>query len=184
MSLYTGKGDKGDTSFFGSTRRFSKHSLRVEALGGLDEVNSLLGLCKVKAETGKMRSVAEVLEGVQNDLFIIQAEVASYYAPKGTPVKRLSKKNIEAMESVIKGIEDRLDPIRSFTIAGGTELAALLDYARAVARRIERVAVALNSKEKVSAESLRYLNRLSSLLFALARFSNKKRGIKEKSPRY
>lgn len=167
--LYTKKGDKGQTILFGCLRKFSKSSARIEALGALDELNSLLGFCKVKA--GK--EIAKILESVQNDLFILQGEVAVCN-------KSINTKRVKELEKIINKIEKKLPKMKSFTIAGGTELSALLDYSRAVARNAERRCVAI--KKHLSPESLKYLNRLSSLLFVLARFANK--GIKEKKPKY
>jgi len=163
--LYTKKGDNGLTTLFSCSKKFSKGSARIEALGALDELNSLLGFCKAKA--GK--EIAEILEDIQNDLFILQGEVAG-----------CNTKKVKELEKIINKIEKKLPKIKSFTIAGGTELSALLDYSRAVARKTERRCVAI--KKHLSPQSLKYLNRLSSLLFALARLANK--GIKEKKPKY
>lgn len=170
--LYTKKGDNGLTTLFSCSKKFSKGSARIEALGALDELNSLLGFCKTKAD----KKIRKILESVQNDLFVIQAEVAC-------AKKKLNKKRINEVEKLINKIAKELVPfrgIKSFTIAGGTKLSALLDYSRAVARKAERRCVAI--KKHLSPQSLKYLNRLSSLLFALARFANK--GIKEKKPKY
>ena len=170
--LYTKKGDNGLTTLFSCSKKFSKGSARIEALGALDELNSLLGFCKTKAD----KKIRKILKSVQNDLFVIQAEVAG-------AKKKLNKKRISEIEKLINKIAKELVPfsgIKSFTIAGGTELSALLDYSRALARKAERRCVAI--KKHLSPDSLKYLNRLSSLLFALARFANK--GIKEKKPKY
>ncbi len=172
--LYTRNGDGGRTTVFSRTGKFSKSSPKIEALGALDELNSLLGLCKVKNAGCR---VARILEDAQNDLFVIQAEVAG----AGKKLKTVRTKEIE---KIIDGIEKKLPKQKSLSVPGGAESSALLDYARAVARRAERGVAALKGREKISAESLQYLNRLSSLLFALARQANKNRGIKEKSPRY
>jgi len=183
--LYTGKGDKGDTYFFGSEERDLKSSLQAEALGSLDEINSLIGFCraKTKGNTKKRRkskegtSVSEILERVEQDLFIIQAEVAG-------SEKRISREKVVFLESVIKSIEEELPPIKTFFLAGGTEVSGLLDYARTVARRTERVVVKYSNAHQVSGEALAYLNRLSSLLYALVRFVNFKSGVKEIPPTY
>lgn len=180
--LYTRSGDKGQTTVFACPpaggaclKKFSKSSPRIEVLGSLDEINSLLGFCKTRAKNQK--NIYKILEGVQSDLFIIQAEVAGCG-------KKFKKNRIKEIEKIIDGIERKLPKIRSFIIPGGTEISALLDYTRAVARKAERRAAALKGKDKVSKKSLQYLNRLSSLLFALARLVNSSRGIKEKSPTY
>lgn len=182
--LYTGKGDGGDTGFFATSKRVSKGSLRVEALGALDEINSLLGILKVKSHEAKFETISEVLRTVQNDLFIIQAEAAAVYAPETTPTKIMPPERILWLESIVGKIEEQMEPIKSFTVSGGSELSATFDYARAIARRVERTVVRLRDEEGFGVESLRYLNRLSSLLFALARFVNQKRGIREEAPKY
>ncbi len=186
--LYTRKGDKGDTSFFGCNQQFSKNSVLAEALGSIDELNSFLGLCKVRARIGanltqsnanKNIDIPDVIERVQQNLFIIQANLAG-------AGKKISRKKISDLEKIIDGIEKELPSIKSFFISGGTELSALFDYARAISRRVERRAVAYSEseKEKISPEILVYLNRLSSLFYALVRICNLKSGVKEKSPSY
>ncbi len=172
---YTRKGDKGDTYFFDTPKgvRVSKKEARVEALGALDELNSLLGVVK-----SKVRKVHKVLEKVQQNLFIIQAEVAG-------ADKRLRSSAIKEMEAEIDTIERALPVIKSFLLPGESEPGALLDLARAVARRVERrVIEAVDSGAKISELSLVYLNRLSSLLYALAREANQRAGKKERAPTY
>jgi len=185
--FYTGKGDKGDTYFFGSEDRVLKSSLQAEALGSLDEINSLIGLCRAKMNSVRIRKrrrggkrgfgIPEILEQVQQDLFIIQASIAG--APKG-----LGREKIEFLEGIINGIEKELPPIKTFLLPGGTEISALLDYARAVSRRTERVVVHYSKAHHVSPQTLAYLNRLSSLLYALVRFINYKSGAREVPPNY
>lgn len=172
--FYTGKGDKGRTYIFACSKKISKNSSVVEALGSVDELNSLLGVCGAKAK--RNRSFKKILEEVQNDLFSIQAEIAG-------AKKSLNKLRTRKIEELIDDIEKKLPKIKSFVMSGGTELASLLDYARAVARRAERRLVGLGSK-KISMEAVKYMNRLSSLLFAMARLENSKNGVKEKKPRY
>lgn len=167
--LYTGKGDDGTTSAYGSNKRFSKDSQIVSALGSLDEINSLLGLCKIKCE------FEDIIQNVQQNLFIIQAEVAG-------ADKTISKKKIEEVEGIINDIESKLPKIDSFFIAGSCESSALLDYARSVSRRTEREVVKV--KDLVGENTLAYLNRLSSLLYALARLSVHKNDITESAPTY
>ena len=179
--LYTRKGDKGDTSTFGSCQRFSKNSVLAEALGSIDEINSLLGVCKVKAADFDFKIndffIREIISKVQENLFIIQANIAG-------ADKKISRENIKFLEETTDAIEKSLPSIKSFFISGGAELAALLDYSRGVSRRAERRVVALTETKKIDDEILAYLNRLSSLFYALARFVNFKLKIKEKSPKY
>lgn len=181
--LYTGKGDKGMTTIFGCDQRISKSSAIAEALGALDETNSFLGLCKVqkKAISLKLSAVSflEIISEVQQNLFIIQAELAG--AEKST-----EETKIKEIEKIIGEIEKDLPPIKNFFISGGTELSAIFDVARTIARRAERrvVAVSEEGKTKIGVYSLAYLNRLSSLLYALARLTNHKSGITEQIPNY
>ena len=199
--LYTRKGDKGDTYFFGCNQRFSKSSELAEALGAVDEINSLLGLIKVKAQTlidadnkrinadkesaeisikisDISESLAEILEQVQQDLFIVQANLA------GAKDKKITQEKIQYLEKIIDSAEKEMPPIKTFFLSGGTELSALFDYARAIARRAERRVVKLSEKDKIDAEILAYMNRLSSLLYALARFVNVKSGAEQIPPSY
>lgn len=174
--LYTGKGDNGTTSAFGCNQRFSKSSAIAEALGTLDEVNSFLGVVKMNARAGE---VANILADVQQNLFTIQAEVAG-------AEKHIREEKVRELENIINAIEAELPPIKTFFVSGGTELASLLDFARTLSRRAERrvVGVADEGVTKVGKDTLAYLNRLSSLLYALARQTNHKSGITEESPKY
>jgi cob(I)alamin adenosyltransferase len=186
--LYTGKGDRGTTKAFGcDQQRISKASELPEALGTLDELNSYVGLAKVRAiaqdlkvPIGKRsRTMSNVLDDIQQTLFIVQAEVA------GAP-KRVGKPKVSQAELVINTLEAHMPPITTFTVSGGTELSATLDVARTLSRRAERrvIAVAELELRKISPNTKAYLNRLSSLLFALARFANESSGIPRETPRY
>jgi len=186
--LYTGKGDKGTTKVLDSKERFSKDSDMAEALGSLDELNSFLGLCKFKARQmqdggvmiGKREeNTSDILREVQENLFIVQAQVAG-------ADKKISKPKVTKVEKIVDIIEKEIPPLKGFSIAGGTELSSLLDIARTLARRTERRVVAIKEAglRKLPGHTLPYLNRLSSLLFALARLSNHRSGIKEERPSY
>jgi cob(I)alamin adenosyltransferase len=189
MAWFTGKGDKGTTTAFGcDQQRISKSSELPEALGTLDELNSFLGLCKVRAKqvqdsgvtiNGVELHTSGILRDVQETLFIIQAET-------GGADKRVGQEKVEHISSIVDAIEHELPPLRSFSIAGGTELSALLDVARTLARRAERRLIGVHeAKIRELGEPTRaYMNRLSSLLFALARLANHKSGIAEESPSY
>ena len=188
--LYTRKGDKGTTKTFGCDQRISKSSAIAEALGALDEANSFLGLCKVAAGKSGFELVvagagsasqkfADIVHGAQENLFIVQAEVAG-------ADKTITAEKIKEIEAIIDAAERELPPIKTFFISGGTEIAALFDVARTLARRAERRVVSVHDEgmAKVGDDTLAYLNRLSSLLYALARLSNHKSGISEPSPKY
>ena len=181
--LYTRKGDKGDTYFFESKDRFSKSGDRAEALGALDEINSLLGICKAEARKTDIqiegRTLPHILEQVQQDLFIIQAALAG-------ADKQITQEKVDFLEKIVDWIEKELPPITTFFLSGGTELSALLDYTRAVSRTVERRVIKYleTGKIEVKPEIPSYLNRLSSLLYALVRYVNLKSNIQEIPPSY
>ncbi len=187
--LYTRKGDGGTTKTFGcDQQRISKSSELPEALGTLDELNSFLGLAKVRAKQvqdsgvkiGKrIYTTSRILRDVQETLFIVQAEVA------GAP-KKVGKAKVTEVEKIIAAVEAEIPPVTAFSIAGGTELSAMLDVARTLSRRAERRVVSVHELgiRKLSDNTRSYLNRLSSLLFALARLANHKSGIEEEHPSY
>jgi cob(I)alamin adenosyltransferase len=191
VMLYTGKGDNGTTKTFGCDQaRISKSSELPEALGTLDELNSYVGLIKVQSRTGELHlptgskgkkkiKYADMLRDVQESLFLIQAEVA------GAP-KSIGKASVTNVEKIIAAVEAVIPPITKFSIAGGTELSAALDVSRTIARRTERRVVSVHELglRKLSPNTLAYLNRLSSLLFALARHANFASGVADESPRY
>lgn len=176
--LYTGKGDGGTTTAFGcNQQRISKSSELPEALGALDELNAFLGFAKMRA--GKESRIGGALHGVQEILFIIQAETAG-------ADKRVGKAGVEKIEAMVNDIEKEIPPLKGFSIAGGTELSALLDVARTLARRAERrlIATVEVGACTLSQETRAYMNRLSSLLFALARLANHDAGVVEENPHY
>lgn len=183
--LYTRKGDRGTTKVFdsGSGQRISKSSQLAETLGTMDEVNSFLGLCKEGARAWRLTHmgvpISDVVHSIQKDLFIIQAELAG-------AEKSVTEDKVKSIENLIDSIERILPPITTFFISGGTELAARFDVARTLARRAERRVVAVHeSGERSLGDHTRaYMNRLSSVLYALARLANHKSGIKEESPDY
>lgn len=183
MALYTRKGDKGDTGTFGCNQRMSKSSAVAEALGTLDEFNSFLGVCKVNAKTKDMAvgdiGYEVILGWVQQNLFIVQAEVAG-------AIKTIEENKVKEVEEIIANIEKELPPIKSFVVSGGTLLTTQLDFARTLARRAERrvVAVADDGSVKVGEHTRTFLNRLSSLLYTMARLINHKSGITEEPPTY
>ncbi len=185
MALFTGKGDNGTTKTYRCDQRISKSSAIAEALGSMDEINSFLGLCKMKSEKEDLDfdeggpSFSEIIHGIQQTLFSIQAELAGF-------PKKIEEDKVKELEKIINGIETQLPPIKTFFISGGTELAAMFDFARTLARRAERRVVGVKDEGKVTlgAPTLAYMNRLSSVLYALARLSNHKADIAEESPSY
>lgn len=176
--LYTRKGDKGTSGLFGTKKRFSKQSPIYEALGTLDELTSLLGVCRAYASRGKWKiNVASEVKNIQECLFIVQAELA------GAP-KSIAPERVHELERAIERIEAFLQVPRAFIIPGSTILSAILDYSRAVSRRTERRVVAVRKTRKISSQTLIYLNRISSALYALSRYAAQAEGKKESSPLY
>lgn len=175
--FYTGKGDKGK-SLVGK-KKYPKDSPILEALGDVDELNSLLGVIRSRGK----RDLDQRLFLLQENLFIIQAQIAWLMFQKFRSPK-ITQKKVQVMEQEIKRMEKRIKPERGFIIPGENEQASWLDYARAVSRRAERSAVKLNRKHKLTPELLTYLNRLSSYLYALARLEIAHSKIIEKRPQY
>lgn len=184
MAFFTGKGDGGTTKLFDTPQgqRLTKTSPIFEALGMLDELNSLTGWCKAGCPddfevVGRPAKI--ILRDVQDHLFTIQAEIAG--APKSVP-----QQSTERLGELIKAIESSLPPVTSFLVPGGTELSARLDITRAVSRRVERRLVSLHEsgERAVSASSRAYANRLSSLFYALTRLANHESGVEESPPAY
>lgn len=176
--LYSGKGDDGKTQTFGcDQKRISKSSELPEALGALDELNAFIGF--VKMRSGGESRIADALRDAQEILFIIQAEVAG-------ADKRVGDTAVNHVEELVHSIEKEIPPLKGFSIAGGTELSALLDVARTLARRAERRLIAVEEAgvRTLPVETKAYMNRLSSLLFALARLANYLAGVKEETPSY
>ncbi|MEK7564261.1 MAG: cob(I)yrinic acid a,c-diamide adenosyltransferase [Patescibacteria group bacterium] len=183
--LYTRKGDDGSTHTFGCNQSISKSSSTAEALGSLDETNSFLGVTRAKTkglsfQTGDGEiKYSDLILIVQQNLFMIQAEVAG-------SDKSIKEEKIKDIEKIIDSIEKILPPISTFFISGATELGAYFDFARTLSRRAERrvVEVKEEGKVKISRETLAYLNRLSSLLYAFARISSQVEGEEEIKPSY
>jgi len=177
VKIYTRTGDAGDTGMFGGGR-VPKDHLRVEAYGQVDELNAAIGLARALEPPGFHNGL---LETIQRDLFTIGAQLA---APEpGQLSKALSRSGppigeseVGALEDAIDAAEAELEPLKSFILPGGTAKAGALHVARTVCRRAERAVVALARAEQVSPAILQYLNRLSDLLFVLARVANARAG--------
>ena len=174
MAIYTKRGDRGETSLYdsGSSQRIriSKDSLRIQAIGVIDEANSYLGLCLSLSEDKKVR---RFLTNIQEDLFRVGAILA------GTKL-RFSVSKTLTLGKEMDRLEKSLPVLKNFILPGGSLLAANFQVARAIIRRAEREVVALSSLEPIRPEILAYLNRLSDLLFMLARKANFESKIKEK----
>ena len=172
--IYTRTGDKGETGLVGGVR-ISKDSLRVQAYGNVDELNSVLGVARAFMKDDEINSL---LEGLQRDLFAAGADLASLTESE-RDVPRITKDMIDSLEKTIDRFQEQLLPLKAFILPGGTQAGALLHLARSVARRAERSIVALNKTEKVNEQMIPYMNRLSDLLFVVARVVNHRAGTSE-----
>ena len=163
--IYTRGGDAGETSL-GDGTRVPKDDARIEAFGTVDELNAVLGLALAR---GVPDEFGHWLERIQNELFDLGADLAVPLGDERRERLRVSGAQVEALEGLCDRANEGLEPLRSFVLPGGTEAAALLHLARTVCRRAERLAVALARAEEVNPAALAFQNRLSDLLFILAR---------------
>jgi len=172
--VYTRTGDDGTTAL-GSGQRVSKDSLRIEAYGTVDELNSQIG---VVLAAGAHESVAAALRTIQNELFHLGSDLCILEEDKKRlPAPKIEERHILALEKLMDRLSEELSPLENFILPGGTAGSAHLHVARTVCRRAERLVVALGREEAVGAFTVRYLNRLSDALFVMARHENHRRGI-------
>jgi len=176
LKIYTKTGDLGETSLLGGTR-VPKDHLRVAAYGDLDETNAALGAVRALAEEPPER----LLFSIQKDLFAIGAQLAdpSHKVAAKRAKAAVTAAHVRRLEKAIDVREESLPPLRSFVLPGGTPAAALLHQARTVCRRAERSVVTLAREADVDPRIIVYLNRLSDLLFVLARAENHRAGLAE-----
>jgi cob(I)alamin adenosyltransferase len=179
MKIYTKTGDRGDTGLFGGPR-VSKDAPRIEAYGTVDELNSVLGVVRTELDAGELPVFCELdilIERIQNELFSLGAQLATPN-PSAHQTALIGPAQIAALETAIDRYEANLEPLKQFILPGGAPAAAQLHLARTVCRRAERrlVTLAAGSPEPIAEELLAYLNRLSDLLFVLAREVNRAAG--------
>jgi cob(I)alamin adenosyltransferase len=171
--IYTRTGDKGDTAL-ATGERVRKTDARVEAYGAVDETNACLGI--VRLHTGEDPLLDAMMARIQNELFDLGADLATPERglAEGAVALRITEAQVTRLEGEIDQLNAELSPLNSFVLPGGSQAAAALHLARTVCRRAERLAVALADRagEDVSGPALRYLNRLSDLLFTAARWAN------------
>lgn len=169
MKIYTKSGDEGNTNLADGTRA-AKNSLRIEAYGTVDELNSFIGLARATTTYGDMKTT---LSDVQKQLFVLGADLATPYGkvPEEKSL-RIEGKYTEWLENKIGQLEGEIKPLKKFVLPGGSIGAAYLHVARTVARRCERRILSLSQTEKINPSILPYINRLSTLLFVMARFEN------------
>ena len=170
--IYTRTGDQGETSLVNG-HRVSKHSLRPSAFGSVDELNSVIGVCRLY--TGQMddKSFDEMLSRIQNDLFDLGADLAT---PENENRRegdlRITEGQVNRLEEEIDAMNAKLEPLNSFVLPGGAPAAAYIHLARAQARRTEREMTELATQEVVGEPAMQFINRLSDHLFVMTRFIN------------
>lgn len=172
--LYTKTGDDGSTGLVGGAR-VGKDSLRIEAIGEVDELNAMVGLCR---NHNWGTGIGTTLNDLQRELFVLGADLSTP-ADKKCPVERVSAEMVNSLEKLVDEYSEKVTPLENFILPGGTDAAASLHMARAICRRSERTVAALQKKEEIGEFVLPYLNRMSDLLFALARFENEKHSVAE-----
>jgi len=181
--VYTRTGDRGDTALVGG-RRVPKDSPRIEAYGTVDELNAIIGLARVfnaeqLARGEKHRWLDRVLRRLQNELFDLGSELATPEDAAYDGMFRVSDGEVTALERLIDECQKDLGPLKSFVLPGGGRVGGFLHQARTVCRRAERLILALSRVEPTGAGPLRYVNRLSDLLFVLSRWAGKHLGETE-----
>ncbi|THE65952.1 cob(I)yrinic acid a,c-diamide adenosyltransferase [Salinadaptatus halalkaliphilus] len=177
MSIYTGRGDDGQTDLRDMTR-VSKTSARIEAYGTVDELNALLGTIRPTGHD----DIDDCLRSVQNHLHVVQADFANPDPDDDDPAIRAD--HVDTVENWIDDFDAELEPLTSFILPSGSDAGAELHHARTVCRRAERRAVALASEEPINEQAVQYLNRLSDGLFTFARVVNAREGELEEEPQY
>jgi cob(I)alamin adenosyltransferase len=174
MKIYTGTGDQGKTSLF-SGERLDKDAQRIEACGTIDELNCVLSLAFEHCRDPQVKSI---LADLQLDLFRAASDLATRSVKA---VERIEKEDWERLEAVIDRLQPALPPLHNFILPGGASGSAWLHFARAVCRRAERLAFRTARQEgDVNSDLLVYANRLSDLLFVLARFENQAAGVADR----
>ncbi|MCS7191061.1 MAG: cob(I)yrinic acid a,c-diamide adenosyltransferase [Fimbriimonadales bacterium] len=175
MRIYTRTGDTGETGLIGG-QRVPKDDPRVDAYGTVDELNAVLGVARCYLE--HLPDLDALLERFQNELFDIGAELASP-PERAAQFQSIEERHITAIEEAIDRLEEELEPLHQFILPGGTPASAYLHLARTVCRRAERCVVHLSRISTVNAAIIKYLNRLSDLLFVMARVANHRAGVSD-----
>jgi len=172
--IYTGGGDSGETSLVGGDR-VPKDSERIAAIGDVDEANATIGLARQVLER-EGSALAEILTRIQNDMFDLGADLATpFRKPDGDAADgglRIQPVQTKRLEGEIDSVNEKLEPLTSFVLPGGSDGACRLHLARTVVRRAERAVTALARNEEINPNSIIYLNRLADLLFVMARAAN------------
>jgi cob(I)alamin adenosyltransferase len=177
MTIYTGRGDAGETDLR-TMDRVSKANPRIEAYGTVDEVNALVGAVRPTGHD----DVDDQLATIQNHLHVAQADLSNPEPDADDPT--VESAHVETLESWMDAHDEDLEPLTSFILPGGSPAGASLHHARAVCRRAERRSVTLASEAEINETVVAYLNRLSDALFTLARVVNQREDVPEESPTY
>jgi cob(I)alamin adenosyltransferase len=172
VKIYTRRGDAGETDLFGAGR-VAKDAPRVEAYGDVDEANAAVGVALSASPHADVRALGQ---RIQEELFTLGASLAAP-DPERRAMQGLDAEAVVRLEAAVDAFEKELPPLERFILPGGTAAAAAFHAARTVCRRAERRVVALHRSEPIEPEALRYLNRLSDLLFVLARVENRRAGV-------
>ncbi|MEX0822509.1 MAG: cob(I)yrinic acid a,c-diamide adenosyltransferase [Rhodothermales bacterium] len=175
MKIYTRTGDQGTTALFGGDR-VSKTDARIAAYGTVDETNSYIGLARsLAADQPGFDRLDAHLSTIQNDLFILGADLATPYEARAKTA-RVGDEHVARLEESIDSLQDELPELKQFILPGGTPTSSVLHVARTVCRRAERLVIAAAESENISPAATIYLNRLSDYLFVLARWANRVQG--------
>lgn len=171
--IYTQTGDDGTTAL-GGGQRVAKDSLRIDAFGTVDELNSAIGLA---LSAGVGEAIEGTLRRIQNELFHLGSDLCFLEEDKRrTAVPQIESRHVRALESLIDQLTEQLGPLENFILPGGAESASRLHLARCICRRAEREVVALSRQEAIGSSVIPYLNRLSDALFVMARYENRRSG--------
>lgn len=184
MKIYTKTGDEGKTGFVGG-ERVSKNDVRIEATGTLDELNAVLGVALGAVREDKI--LAPIIEKAQHDLFTLGAELSWFTSKAGHGARKLpvtTEEHVKELERHIDALTEHLAPQTTFILPNGTPASSFLHHARTVCRRSERLIVTLGQQYPLNPVILKYVNRLSDLLFVMARFANKEFAQHEQQPIY
>lgn len=177
MRPYTKIGDRGETMLYGGIK-VNKDDPRLEAFGTIDELNSLLGLAR---SVCKDNYICDIIKKIQYKLFVVGADIATLKSleSKIPKILRITSSDVKELEKIADDIFSKLKPLNRFILPGGSILASIIHVARAICRRAERRIVTLSKIEDINPELLKYINRLSSVLFLLARLANTRAGIED-----
>ena len=176
--LYTKTGDEGSTALVDGSR-VSKDSLQVDTYGEVDELNSVLGAVRTESDIENYSEISSAIAQIQNELFDIGAALATPQGFDKYPVFTVEEKHITQLETWIDNATEQVEALKSFVLPGGTRLNSQLHIARAISRRVERKIISLQQQIPVQKEITIYFNRLSDLLFALARLASSKANTPE-----